>query len=314
MRLNSTLAGITHVLTGGQGIRPMELGDKRFLHPGPLRWLRAIGWAVALFFLIALTSLPTAEVFGHMWPKSSGVAQFIANLIGVLAGLGAYAAAVWFAEGRVPSELGAKSLLPELGTGLLTGAAMFALVMAFMAIFGLYDIKASGPAPVWIALGKAVQSGVIEELLIRAVLLRLVWRAFGPWIAFAVSAALFGLGHIVNPNATAFAAICIALEAGIMLGAFYALTGRVWASIGVHAAWNFTQGYVFGASVSGGEFGPAMASSTARPGVADWLTGGAFGPEASLPALVVCTSVGILVMYTAWRVGHLAGKKKALVN
>ena len=67
------------------------------------------------------------------------------------------------------------------------------------------------------------------------------WRAFGPWIAFAVSAALFGFGHIADPNAPVFAAICIALEAGIMLGAFCALTARVWVSIGVHAAWPFTR-------------------------------------------------------------------------
>jgi integrase len=142
----------------------------------------------------------------------------------------------------------------------------------------------------------------------RAVLLRLVWRAFGPWVAFAVSAALFGFGHIGNPNATVFAAIAIALEAGIMLGAFYALTGRLWMSIGVHAAWNFTQGYVFGAAVSGGNFGPAMANSVARPGKPEWLTGGPFGPEASAPALIVCMIVGLVVTWMAWRAGQFAKK------
>jgi membrane protease YdiL (CAAX protease family) len=175
-----------------------------------------------------------------------------------------------------------------------------------MAVFGLYDIQALGLAPAWISAGKAIQSGVIEELMIRAVLLRLIWRAFGPWVAFAVSAALFGFGHIANPNASVFAAVCIALEAGIMLGAFYALTGRLWLSIGLHAAWNFTQGYLFGAAVSGGDFGPSIARSTARSGVPEWLTGGAFGPEASLPGLLVCTGVGVAVMWLAWRAGHFA--------
>ena len=215
--------------------------------------------------------------------------------------------AVWLAEGRKPSEIALRPLLPELCIGLMIGAAMFATEMGIMAGFDLYEIRSLGAAPIWTAAGHAVQSGVAEEIMIRAILLRLVWRAFGPWIAFAISAALFGFGHIANPNATVFAAICIALEAGIMLGAFYALTGRIWVSIGVHAAWNFTQGYLFGAAVSGGDFGPAIASSTARPGYPEWLTGGGFGPEASIPGLVVCTTVGLVVLAMAWRAGHFAG-------
>lgn len=285
---------------------PLELGERRFLHPGPLRWLRALGWALALFFLIALASLSTGEALGKALPKTSGAAQLAANIVAVLVGLGVYALAVRLAEGRWPSEIAWRPALPQLVAGLLIGVAMFASVMAIMAAFGLYDIRALGAAPAWIAIGKAVQSGVIEEIMIRAILLRLTWRAFGPWVAFAISAALFGFGHLPNPNATVFAAIAIALEAGIMLGAFYALTGRVWMSIGVHAAWNFTQGYLFGAAVSGGDFGPAMASSTARPGFPEWLTGGAFGPEASLPALVVCTTIGLGVTWMAWRAGQFA--------
>lgn len=287
-------------------VRPVELGERRFLHPGPLRWLRAIGWAVALFFLIALTSLSTAEFLGKLWPRTSGAAQLAANVIAVIVGLATYGVAVWLGEGRRPSEIAWRPLLPQLGLGLVIGTAMFAAVMGLMAMFGLYDLQVLGAAPAWISLGKAVQSGVVEELMIRAILLRLVWRAFGPWIAFAASAALFGFGHIANPNATVFAAVAIGLEAGIMLGAFYALTGRLWMSIGVHAAWNFTQGYLFGAAVSGGDFGPAMARSTARPGFAEWLTGGPFGPEASLPALIVCTAVGVGVTWMAWRAGQFA--------
>lgn len=298
-------AGAVRILTSGQGFRPPALGERRFLHPGPLRWLRALGWAVALFFLAAFASLPTTEILSNMLPQT-GAAKFAASLVGALAALIVYVLAVWLAEGRAPSEIAAKPMLLELGFGLLIGATMFAAVMGIMAGFDLYEIRSLGPAPVWEAAGRAVQSGVVEELMIRAILLRLVWRVFGPWIAFTFSAALFGLGHIANPNATVFAAICIALEAGIMLGAFYALTGRVWVSIGVHAAWNFTQGYLFGAAVSGGDFGPAIASSTARPGFPEWLTGGAFGPEASLPALIVCTTVGLVVMVMAWRAGNLA--------
>jgi uncharacterized protein len=304
--MSSTLTaatGAVRILTAGQGIHPPDLGGRRFLHPGPLRWVRALAWAVALFFLVVFASMPSAQVLGQVLPET-GWARFAASLTSAFVALAVYALAVWLAEGRTPSEIALKPLAPELAIGLLIGVSMFAAVMGIMAAFDLYAIHRLGAAPAWTAAAHAVQSGVVEEIMIRAVLLRLVWRAFGPWIAFAASAALFGFGHIANPNATVFAAISIALEAGIMLGAFYALTGRVWVSIGVHAAWNFTQGYVFGAAVSGGDFGPALASSTAVPGVPEWLTGGAFGPEASLPALLVCIAVGLGAIALAWRAGH----------
>lgn len=284
-------------------VRPFDLGERRFLHPGPLRWLRALGWAVALFFLVAMAGGVTGEALGHLLPRG-GPEGLAAQVAGAAIALGVYALAVRLAEDRWPSEIDWPAMLPHLLVGIVIGAAMFAAVMGVMVALDAYQIRALGDAPPWVALGHAVQSGVLEELLIRAILLRLVWRAFGPWVAFAVSAALFGFGHIGNPNATVFAAVAIALEAGLMLGAFYALTGRVWVSIGVHAAWNFTQGYIFGAAVSGGDFGPAIASSTARPGVPEWLSGGAFGPEASLPALVICTAVGVLVAWLAWRAGQ----------
>ena len=298
-------ANAARLLTAGGGLGPPELGERRFLRPGPLRWLRALAWAIVLFFLIALAALPLIEALSSR-QAPNGPENFVANLVGAIMAVGAYALAVWMAEGRKPSELALKPLLPELVVGMLIGAAMFAVVMSIMGGFDLYVIRSLGPAPIWPAAGRAVHSGVIEEIMIRAVLLRLIWRAFGPWAAFAISSALFGLGHIANPDATVFAAVCIALEAGIMLGAFYALTGRIWVSIGAHAAWNFTQGYLFGAAVSGGDFGPAVASSTARPDFPEWLTGGAFGPEASLPALIVCGAVGAAAMALAWRRGHFA--------
>ena len=284
---------------------PVALGDRRVLHPGMLRWLSALGWMVLVGFLCVLSFGVPYSTLDHFLPDS-GPVDVASNGVCAVIALGVYTALVWFGEARAPSELALKAALPGLFWGLLIGALMFASVMGIMAGFGLYDIVWSGPAPAWKAIGGSIESGVLEELLLRAVILRLVWRAFGPWVAFAASAILFGAGHIGNPNATVFAAVCIAVEAGIMLAAFYVLTGRLWVSIGVHAAWNFTQGYVFGAAVSGSDFGPSIAHSTARPGFADWLTGGAFGPEASLPGLFVGTLVGVVVLWMAWKAGRFA--------
>ncbi|OAG67116.1 CPBP family intramembrane glutamic endopeptidase [Xanthomonas floridensis] len=282
------------------------LGEHGILRPGRLRWLRASAWAVALFFLVAIPTGVVTRFLGSFWPKSNAPVQFAVSVVGALLALGIYALAVRLAEQRKPSEIALRPMLPQLGIGLLAGAAMFSAVMGIMALFGLYDIQPIGPASAWTPLRKALQAGVVEELMMRAAILRLLWRAFGPWTAFAVSSAVFGLSHLGNPNATVVAAICIALEAGVMLGAFYALTGHVWVSIGAHIAWNFTQGYLFGAAVSGIAPDQAIARSTPNTAMADVLTGGVFGPEASLPAALVCLALGLAVVWKAWRSGRFA--------
>jgi hypothetical protein len=54
----------------------------------------------------------------------------------------------------------------------------------------------------------------------------------------------------------------------------------------MHAAWNFVQGWVFGAVVSGTtEISGGPLSLRPVQGVPELLSGGGFGPEASLAAL-----------------------------
>lgn len=288
-------------LTAAGDARLLVLGDARILQPGMLRWLRAVAWAIALLALMIVVATAVPLLCGRLLASGAGPCASFATAVTAAI---LYAVAVRLGERRWPAELAWRAAPSQLAGGLLLGAAMFAAVMALMAALNVYTIRWTGPAPLWGPLGKALQAGVVEELMLRAILLRLLWRAFGPWLAFALSAALFGLAHLGNPNASVFAALCIAVEAGIMLGAFYVLTGRLWVSIGVHAAWNFTQGYLFGAAVSGTDMGPAIARSTAQAGVPDWLSGGAFGPEASLPGLLVCTVVGALATWVAWRKGR----------
>jgi len=285
---------------------PVALGERRVLKPGRLRWLRAVAWMVSLVFLIALSFGLAMEGIGALLPKDDPRIGFVINATGALIALAAYVLLVRLGEDRLPEELAPTRAPAHLLVGGAIGTAMFGCVMAIMAAGGFYRIEWHGPAPAWHPGGLALQAGVIEEILVRGVILRLLWRAFGPVAAFAISALIFGAAHLANPNATIFAALCIALEAGVMLGAFYALTGRLWMSIGVHAAWNFAQGYLFGAAVSGIRPGPALARSIAQTGAPVWTSGGPFGPEASLPALVVCTGVGAATLWAAYQRGCFA--------
>jgi hypothetical protein len=286
--------------------RTIELGDERILRPGKLLWLRSLVWLVGFTFLLALSFGPLGEALKSLIPGDHLPLQFAARTLGAVVALCVYILLVRVVENRRPSELALRPALPELLVGLLLGLAMFGATMAVLLGTGAYVTELNEAGPAWQAAGLAIESGVVEELIIRGVILRLLWRAFGPMIAFVGSAALFGAGHLPNPGSSLFAALCIALEAGIMLGAFYALTGRLWVSIGVHVGWNFTQGYLFGAAVSGGDAGPSLARSAPAAGHPEWLTGGAFGPEASLPALLVCSSVGIATLWAAWRAGRFS--------
>ncbi len=285
---------------------PIDLGERRFLHPGPLRWLRASAWMVVLVVVTALIGYGVVIFAEKLLDPWGGPGKLAASVIGAAVTLALYGALVRLAEGRKADEIALHIAIPGILAGLAIGAAVFATVMIVLIGSGLYDFTWRGPTSAWTGVSLSVQSGVIEEVIARGVLMRLTWRAFGPWAAFIVSAAVFGGGHFGNPNASAWAAACIAVEAGLLLCAFYALTGRLWVSIGLHAGWNFTQGYLFGAAVSGTDFGGAIATSTARAGLPAWLTGGAFGPEASLPALVICTSVGLVTTWMAWQAGRFA--------
>ena len=282
---------------------PITLGDRRILAPGRLLWLRAAAWMVALFFLVLFSFAPSMHALAQVLAKGDPRVGFGLNVGAAAIAIAAYVLFVRLGEDRLPDEL-RPAALPQLLVGLAIGAAMFAGVMAVLVAARLYHLDWHGPAPAWKATGVSIQAGVSEEILVRAIMLRLLWRAFGPLAAFVVSALFFGVGHLFPPGATILAAICIALEAGVMLGAFYALTGRLWMSIGVHAAWNFTEGYVFGAPVSGMDFGPAMARSIVTPSTPTWATGGAFGPESSFPALVVCLTVGLVVLWYAYKAGR----------
>jgi uncharacterized protein len=298
------------MLTLNCGIQP-DLGRQRILRPGKWLPLRSLCWMVVMIFAIVLAFGPGMEALSHSLPKQP-VYQFLAKVSGALIALCTYWVLVRLGERRPPSELAPTAAPIGILAGLATGVAMFSAVMAIMVVSSFHDITYHGPASAWRGVGLAIESAVLEEVIVRGVVLRLVWRAFGPLAAFVASSLLFGVEHIANPGATLFTTICVAIEAGIMLGSFYALTGRLWVSIGVHAGWNFTQGYLFGARVSGGDFGDSIATSTARSDIPNWLTGGAFGPEASLPALAICAIVGITVLWAAWRQGRFTRAAPAI--
>jgi hypothetical protein len=144
--------------------------------------------------------------------------------------------------------------------------------------------------------------GVFEELLMRAVLLRLLERSLGSWVALGLSSLLFGLAHMPGHDAGVLA-ILVAVVAGAMFGAAYLATRRLWLCVALHIGWNFTLGSLFSIAVSGHE--RTVGLITGRLEGPDWLSGGAYGLEASVLTLVLLLACAAWLMARAASRGHV---------
>jgi CAAX protease family protein len=203
--------------------------------------------------------------------------------------------------------------LPEQGgrwawTGLLGGAglgmALFAAVMLLLLLAGVYRISGVTAGRVVTAgAALALMTAITEEVLFRGMFFRALAGTVGTWWALAVTSAFFGAAHAFNPGATVVSSVAVALEAGVLLGAAYAVTGQLWLPIGLHAGWNFAEASIFGMTESGVVHGRGVLRGALHgPTI---LTGGAFGPEATVVALVVCLPTAGYLLRWARRSGMI---------
>lgn len=224
--------------------------------------------------------------------------------------LGVYALFVRLTERRGPAEVRPASLPAEFTAGAAGGIALSAISVTLLWAVGLYSVAAVEPRSEWAAILargfiNAAVVAVLEETLFRAVMFRLVQRRLGSWWAVAISSAFFGAAHAFNANATVGSSLAIAVEAGVLLSAVYILTQRLWVAVGLHAAWNLMQQSVVGGALSGGKVHAIMDGRLAPP---DWLSGGAFGIEASPIVAAVCTAAGVAALVAARKRGKLVAR------
>ena len=236
----------------------------------------------SLFLSLLLTGLgETPSMYLQGWPA------WVVDIAVAALMLWLYRVFVRWFEGEKPQDLPMGKCASHTALGLGTGLGYFIVVVGVMMAFGVYHMNSLNPD--WTALGDAffrfLIVAVSEEMVFRGVLFRWIDRRFGFWWALAVSGVVFGLVHISNDNATLWSSIAIALEAGLLLAAAYKWSGSLWFPIGIHWAWNFAQGNIFDFAVSGNDSGASLIQATVNG--PDWLTGGSFGAEASVIAIVV---------------------------
>ena len=254
------------------------------------KWFPCLLGGLIIFFLLygfaemGLTAIP------NVWLQMGACV-----LVG---GLALFIYAVWtnLTEQRPIMELDMNRIWKDLGLGLLLGVLFFGAVVGLMALAGSYSITEAHfhAIPQLAAFLLFFVVAVFEEIIFRGVLFRMIDDRWNTFVALIVSALLFGGIHFWNPGASLWSSFAIAVEAGLLLGAAYKHSGTLWLPIGIHWAWNYVQGNVLGFAVSGTPaddkiFSPIITGP-------DWVSGGIFGAEASVPAVAVGFLLTIILL------------------
>lgn len=195
---------------------------------------------------------------------------------------------------RTITEFSTKGLGRNLIIGLLMGFTLQSLTILVMYLNGNYSIAAINPVSyILIPFAIMFTVAIIEEILVRGIIFRIVEEKLGTYISLAISSVLFGAFHLINPNGTLISSICIT-TAGFLLGAAFIYSRNLWMPIALHFAWNFTQSGIYGAITSGNaKTNNLIEAKIQGP---EFITGGEFGPEGSIQAIIFCALGTIIFM------------------
>lgn len=264
----------------------------------------------ALRFVRTGTPFDQKLVIGAALDPAAAILCIVTATVSLAVVAWGYTKLAGWLEGRRVTEFERQDAVSRCSAGFLFGIIVIAVSMGIMfaagaATFGLghhFVMSSSTIVPVLVV-------PVLEELIFRGVLFRILEEMFGTLIGLIVSSLLFGMAHLFNDNASMLAASFLSIELGALLAVAYIATRSLWLPIGLHAGWNFALGNIFGAADSG----------TVVPGLLETrasghplLTGGAFGPEASIITLAVSVLVLIPLIRHARLKGHWRAAAKSM--
>ncbi|MGP7959529.1 lysostaphin resistance A-like protein [Sanguibacter sp. A247] len=220
-----------------------------------------------------------------------------------------YLAVMRLVARRSTPELAGRRAIPEALFGVGLGLGFAAAAASVVAALGGYTFHAADVDVVAVVvpvLAVTLGAAVTEELMFRGFALQALERLLGSWAALALTAAFFGVVHLLNPGATAWSGFAIAVEAGAMLGAAFLWRRNLWFVIGLHFAWNSAVG-LLGVPVSGHVSPGLLTADATGPAL---LTGGEFGIEGSLVTVLLGALVAAAMLVAARRRGTLVPARR----
>jgi membrane protease YdiL (CAAX protease family) len=205
-----------------------------------------------------------------------------------------------------------RGVFVETAAGFVLGFVVSGGTIAGMSLVGAYKAEALNVhANLLYPLILFFFGAVVEEVIFRLFVFQTCEKKWGTVPALALSSILFGLVHMINTveHSTVWQQLlsCVFLifEAGFLLNAVFLINRRIWLPLGMHWAWNFFEGPVFGTYVSGQNFGSSLVvAHTSGPMLA---SGGPFGPEGSLSGLFFGVVCGALATYYSIKKGAWSG-------
>jgi len=253
-----------------------------------------------LFLLLYL--LPHNTLIGDLIAPLTGTTRTVVTVIdagvSTIALLLLYGLYTRWVEGRQALELGRDGAFQEFASGFLISTGIVVLMVITMGAAGFY--RSGGVGSIGILVDAFVYFGIgalVQVLIFRLVLFRLSEEVFGTWAALAGVAAIFGLAHLGNDNATVWTTLAF-LPGDLILAAAFIYTRRLWMVWGIHAGWNFMQDGVFGLPNSGLTDLPSWITPVVDGPT--WLTGGTFGIEASPVQLMLSVGIALVILRRAW--------------
>lgn len=184
-------------------------------------------------------------------------------------------------------------------SGFIVGIILFSLVVIVLTVTGhinlVSGLNIKSLLPLMIVLPGWIIQSATEEILVRGWLMNVLGAKYNVTIGLIFSSLLFALLHFFNPNVSLVAIFNLFIT-GIVFGLYVIKTKNLWGACGLHAAWNFFQGNIFGFEVSGMETGVGSLIKLKLVG-SELFTGGSFGPEAGIACTIVLSVTIIILLY-----------------
>lgn len=192
-----------------------------------------------------------------------------------------------------------ENFLSNLLKGFSLGLALFLLTLLGLVVLGQYRLESIHLNPYSLAfvvftIPFWILQGTAEEVVARAWLLPQLASRTNLKLAILISSLFFTLLHMGNSGLTPLSLVNLFLF-GVAMALYLLKTDIVWGVAGIHGAWNFAQGNLFGILVSGQPSGTSLMTFLPQ-GNQDWLSGGSFGIEGSIMTSLVLL---LLIVYLA---------------
>ena len=300
--------------TPGQGLTStLDARETQPIARNPAIWavIRVIGYMSVLWAALLLVS----EVIGRIGPKLllplGPFALCVSELALTAISVGI---AFLFLQREFPNFLNEIKLKDrrapvEIFLGFAFGMILLGIMFGITYLFGGFAVsKVNWPVNILPGLALYLVAGFTEEWIFRGYVFKTLEKSLGTIVAILFSSLLFGFAHVVNMPESApvgyiiYACTLLSFEAGLPLAGAYLLRRSLWFPVGIHWAWNFMEGTVFGVSVSGTDPGATVLTSKMIGN--QFLSGGLFGPEASLPFFAVGSVFGLALIYAAHKKGN----------